>query len=504
MAVSWVGGTITVSQLSGSTITAAAPSGLQDGDFLFAFLTTRTTPSAPSGWTRQDSTPSFTNGTATQYLACFKKNTVTTSDSSANFTFSTSGVSGITYAAARNAGSLQISHATVNNTVTLNVTPPSLTADADGELFLVAGSTIIQVTSSSPDVAVPSGFTEWSGNFFGPASNYRVAGGRKAFDSGQSNSGSFLMDAGASSNVNGLAAITVRLKNFSPSAISSDVGPLGQVFALAKYGTEINAISSTAGPLNSALALANVVPAAYSAATGPLGYAAGFAYQTVASALASGPLSTNQTARTRAVPVGFVSLAGPLSANQKALAFHDFTTIVGDVSHYVMDLIDVNEVSTRLPISSWQATQQVERSNYLQCVIPAATEWVDALNAAVSFVVYRRAILDDGFIVEYEMARSVVTEVRFDTGPTRSTCTLSGYEDGIADPGTTPTAYDRTLTGVRLVSTSGAGLRVRCSIDWLLRPGHRAYVDGAPFIVGYMNLYATGTDSYMDVGELAT
>ena len=63
-----------------------------------------------------------------------------------------------------------------------------------------------------------------------------------------------------------------------------------------------------------------------------------------------------------------------------------------------------------------------------------------------------------------------------------------------------PAAYDRALTGLRTVS-SGSSLRVRCAVDWLLRPGHRAYVQGVPFVVRYINYYApAGFDSYMDVG----
>lgn len=199
-----------------------------------------------------------------------------------------------------------------------------------------------------------------------------------------------------------------------------------------------------------------------------------------------------------------VAVAGPLSTIPLALAVHDFSAVVGTVSLYVLDVIDVDDVATRVPISSWQATQQVGRSNYLQVVIPAATLWVDAINAAVSFTVYRRAVLDDGFVFEYAMASSVVTEARFDTGPYRSTCTISGYEAGIVDPGTPSTVFDRTLTGIRSTSSGSSGLRVRCAIDWLLRPGQRAYVEGSPIIVRYMNLYATGTDAYMDVGELAS
>ena len=56
---------------------------------------------------------------------------------------------------------------------------------------------------------------------------------------------------------------------------------------------------------------------------------------------------------------------------------------------------------------------------------------------------------------------------------------------------------------MRSVASGSSGYRVRCAIDWLLRPAQRAYLpDGASFIVSYINFYQPqGNDSYMDVGE---
>lgn len=194
-----------------------------------------------------------------------------------------------------------------------------------------------------------------------------------------------------------------------------------------------------------------------------------------------------------------VSIGSPLGA-VSVLAFSDFTGQLGGVAErYVMDLATPTG-TVRIPISSWQATLQTGSSNYVQCVIPACTLWVDAINAATEFMIYRRAVLASGDVIEAEMARAPAATVQFDRGAQRDTCTLSGYSDAFA-ANTDPLAvYDRQLTGVRSTS-SGASKRVRCAIDWLLRPGQRAIVDGVSMVVGYINYYAPGTDSYMDVGE---
>ncbi len=117
-------------------------------------------------------------------------------------------------------------------------------------------------------------------------------------------------------------------------------------------------------------------------------------------------------------------------------------------------------------------------------------------------MIYRQAATPAG-VIDYEMARAPIEQRQFDRGPARHTCTLSGYSAGFAIDADPPAVYDRALTGVRSIS-SGSGMRVRCAVDWLLRPGHRAFADGVPFVVDYINYYSpTGFDSYMDVGARA-
>jgi len=202
------------------------------------------------------------------------------------------------------------------------------------------------------------------------------------------------------------------------------------------------------------------------------------------------------------LPVAHASAASPLQAAH-VVAHTDFTGLLGNaLSVYVMDLITPTG-TVRVPMSSWQATLQTGASNYVQCVVPACTMWVAALAAATEFVIYRRAVLPSGEAIEQEMARAPASTAQYDRGPARHTCTLSGYSTAFVANAEPDAAYDRTLTGVRSVS-SGSSMRVRCAVDWLLRPGQRAFVDGTPLLVGYINYYApSGFDSYMDVGEQA-
>ena len=129
---------------------------------------------------------------------------------------------------------------------------------------------------------------------------------------------------------------------------------------------------------------------------------------------------------------GYASAPSMLGAPEW-LGFHDFTSALGDVvTLFVMDLVTPGGV-VRVPISSWQATLQTAVKNYVQCVIPACADYVDSINAATEFVIYRRAELPTGDAVEYEMARAPLGTAQYSRGPQRYTCVISGYSDGFAE-----------------------------------------------------------------------
>lgn len=201
-------------------------------------------------------------------------------------------------------------------------------------------------------------------------------------------------------------------------------------------------------------------------------------------------------------PEAIISTPGPLGA-ASAVAYHDFTTQMGDaVTRYVMDLTTPGGL-VRVPISSWQATLRTGASNYVQCVVPAVADWVASINAATAFTITRTATPAGGAAIEYEMAAAPLEQIQLSQGPTNYTAVLSGYSPAFAEDEAPDAAYDRHLAGVRSVNSGSTGIRVRCAIDWLLRPAQRAYLpDGSSFIVGYVNYYQPqGNDSYMDAGE---
>jgi len=293
----------------------------------------------------------------------------------------------------------------------------------------------------------------------------------------------------------GAPALLARQPVFGYAAAPS---PLGEPALLARHDG-VQARLAAPSMLGAPALLARQPVFGYAAAPSMLGAPALLARQPVFG-YAAAPSMLGAPALLARQPVfGYAAAPSPLGA-PAALAYHDFTGQLGDaVSLYVMDLITPTG-TVRVPISSWQATLQTGASNYVQCVVPACAPWVETINAATEFVVSRRAVLTSGQALEYEMARAPTEQRSFAQGPQRYTCTLAGYSTAFAASLDPPAAFDRTLTGVRSVS-SGTALRVRAEIDWLLRPGQRAFAQGVGFVVGYINYYAPSGDAYMDVGE---
>lgn len=233
------------------------------------------------------------------------------------------------------------------------------------------------------------------------------------------------------------------------------------------------------GPLQQPSALGAPMVPGYVAATGPLGAAEIVARQPVAA---------------------HVSADGPLGS-ALVLGLHDFSVFVeGLATFYVMDM-DTPGGTVRAPISSWQATLQTGSANYLQCVIPACAPYLDDINEATSFTVSRRAVLANGTVLEYAMASAPVDNTSISRGTSNYTAVLDGYGAALTADADPSTALDRTLRDVRTVFNQASGVRVRCGVDWLLRPAQRAYLGDTPFIVSYINYYVSDGDQYMDVGE---
>lgn len=153
-----------------------------------------------------------------------------------------------------------------------------------------------------------------------------------------------------------------------------------------------------------------------------------------------------------------------------------------------------------IPVSSWSATLQTDAKNYVGAVIPNCEPWLATLDVGTEFVIYRKAVWPGGS-VEHEMARAPLESVRTDRGGTNYTASIQGYSD--AFPELTNPPSTRALTNVRTVSSYETGTRMRCEIDWILRPGMTASFAEIELTVSSISYFVQVGDEYMDVtGDL--
>lgn len=186
-------------------------------------------------------------------------------------------------------------------------------------------------------------------------------------------------------------------------------------------------------------------------------------------------------------------------------AFTDPTPFVdpfGSIT-YSMELVASDGSSIRVPISSWQGTLQKTEQSYLGCVVPACTDYVDALSDATEFVIWRSVPLLDGNRAEFLMARAPLQTLTLNHGSSAYTASLAGYFDPWPDIGVPNSRYDRELQDVQTISTYPSGTRYRAAVDLLLQPGQRAIYGSTSFIVSFINYYVSDTFEYIDLGSRA-
>jgi hypothetical protein len=99
------------------------------------------------------------------------------------------------------------------------------------------------------------------------------------------------------------------------------------------------------------------------------------------------------------------------------------------------------------------------------------------------------------------MASAVPNFVQLAQGPNRYTALMSGYSVAFAADAGLPESLNRRLLDVRSVFVEPSGMRIRCAVDWLLRPGMRAVHGAVTFDVGTISYYVADGDQYMDVKE---
>lgn len=187
-------------------------------------------------------------------------------------------------------------------------------------------------------------------------------------------------------------------------------------------------------------------------------------------------------------------LAGPAVS-----ALNDFTGLIGAAqTTYALRISGSPELE--IPIKSWQSTLQRDRLSFVQAVIPAYGNYdISDRVGSETFSIYRVASAG-GTTFESLMASAPLSTVQISQGSFNHTAVISGFSDEFVN---SSAGGSRTLEGVRTLSnTINGASRLRCSIDWFLRPGQEVTGGGLTFTAEYINYYVTSSgQAYMDVGN---
>lgn len=193
--------------------TPSSPAGIANGDGLFAIVFARSALTPPAGWSLVGSQAN--TGTLTQTLYIYRKNTVTTGDSSTAFSWvqSASGRIGLSYVVARSSsGTITVAQASGTTTTYAsstasphNVSVPTLSASVAGELFLIASTS--EIGGSGSTWASATGATLRT---TATQNDNRLAAATQSRSAGQSNSTPMTFDPPGAA-VGTYSAITVRL-----------------------------------------------------------------------------------------------------------------------------------------------------------------------------------------------------------------------------------------------------------------------------------------------------
>lgn len=190
-----------------------SPAGIADDDGLFAILMHRGVVTAPAGWSLVDT--QAVTGAVTQSVSIYRKDTVTSADASTAFVWTQASGSrmGLNYIVLRSSsGVMTVASPTgkTSNTVSSNTVNNcnvlSLTATMDGEMFILAGTSV--TTSGTNTWAAPAGATLRS---TAATTDNRVVSATQARDSGESNSLPFTFSSSVAIS-NEFASITIRVQ----------------------------------------------------------------------------------------------------------------------------------------------------------------------------------------------------------------------------------------------------------------------------------------------------
>ena len=155
-----------------------------------------------------------------------------------------------------------------------------------------------------------------------------------------------------------------------------------------------------------------------------------------------------------------------------------------------------------MPISNFSGQLRSGEPSYLQVTIPDARRWAQdiadfAAQSDTDMVIEAGYRWSDGRFDTQEIARTRLRKVRYDIGARSSSVQLDGIDTRI-----NPAPKTVTLIGANYRSQDESGrVRYRCAMNFDIRPGDTALINGETFIVGELSYNVTVNNATLEVAE---
>ena len=199
----------------------------------------------------------------------------------------------------------------------------------------------------------------------------------------------------------------------------------------------------------------------------------------------------------------WISVEMPLSQRWSLQANPVWTPVISATVYRFA--LENSQGRAEMPISNFAGQLRSGEPSYLQVTIPDARRWAQniadfAAQFDTELVIQAGYRYSDGSFQTQDIARTRLRNVRYDLGARSSSVQLDGIDTRV-----NPAPKTVSLHGANYRSQDEAGrVRYRCAMNFDIRPGDTALINGETFTVGELSYNVTVNNATLEVAEAVT
>ena len=220
------------------------------------------------------------------------------------------------------------------------------------------------------------------------------------------------------------------------------------------------------------------------------------------------PVDTFIRPATNTLQLGFsqawrlwVSVEMPLSQRWSLQANPVWTPVISATVYRFA--LENSQGRAEMPISNFSGQLRSGEPSYLQVTIPDARVWAGviadfAAQSDTELVIQAGYRYSDGRFQTQDIARTRLRNVRYDLGARSSSVQLDGIDTRV-----NPAPKTVSLKGANYRSQDESGrVRYRCAMNFDIRPGDTALINGETFTVGELSYNVTVNNATLEIAAV--